>query len=59
MLQDIAVEEFGHLEVVGKLIEQHTRKLDQTGVYAAPLFRIRGRGRISSTARATPGPRPI
>jgi Mn-containing catalase len=44
MLQDIAVEEFSHLEVVGKLIEQHTSKLDQTPVYEAPLFRIRGVG---------------
>jgi Mn-containing catalase len=44
MLQDIAIEEFSHLEVVGKLIEQHTSKLDQTDVYAAPLFRVRGVG---------------
>lgn len=44
MLQDIAIEEFGHLEMVGKLIEQHTRNLDQTPVYDAPLFRIRGVG---------------
>lgn len=44
MLQDIALEEFSHLEVVGKLIEQHTRTLDQEEVYAAPLFRIRGVG---------------
>ncbi len=44
MLQDIALEEFSHLEVVGKLIEQHTSKLDQTPVYEAPLFRIRGVG---------------
>jgi Mn-containing catalase len=44
MLQDIAIEEFSHLEVVGKLIEQHTSKLDQTEVYAAPLFRVRGVG---------------
>jgi Mn-containing catalase len=44
MLQDIAIEEFSHLEVVGKLIEQHTRGLDQQDVYAAPLFRIRGVG---------------
>lgn len=44
MLQDIAVEEFSHLEMVGKLIEQHTRTLDQTDVYAAPLFRVRGVG---------------
>ena len=44
MLQDIAIEEFSHLEMVGKLIEQHTSKLDQTAVYEAPLFRIRGMG---------------
>jgi Mn-containing catalase len=44
MLQDIALEEFSHLEMVGKLIEQHTSKLDQTPVYDAPLFRIRGMG---------------
>src|SRR5580692_1156191 len=44
MLQDIALEEFSHLEVVGKLIEQHTSKLDQTDVYTAPLFRVRGVG---------------
>lgn len=44
MLQDIAIEEFSHLEMVGKLIEQHTQKLDQKDVYDAPLFRIRGMG---------------
>lgn len=44
MLQDIAIEEFSHLEVVGKLIEQHTSKLDQADVYAAPLFRVKGVG---------------
>ena len=33
MPQDIAIEEFSHLEVVGRLIE-HTSKLDQTDVYA-------------------------
>ena len=44
MLQDIALEEFSHLEVVGKLIEQHTSKLDRADVYAAPLFRVRGVG---------------
>lgn len=26
MLQDIALEEFSHLEVVGRLIEAHTRR---------------------------------
>ena len=44
MLQDIAIEEFSHLEMVGKMIEQHTRTLDQKDVYAAPLFHIRGVG---------------
>src|SRR5271169_3525451 len=32
MLQDIAIEEFSHLEMVGKLIAQHTSELDQTSV---------------------------
>src|SRR5271170_8044914 len=36
MLQDIAMEEFGHLEMVGKLIAQHTSKIDQTPVYDTP-----------------------
>jgi Mn-containing catalase len=44
MLQDIALEEFSHLEMVGKLIAQHTQKIDQTDVYAAPLFAMKGMG---------------
>jgi Mn-containing catalase len=44
MLQDIAMEEFSHLEMVGKLIVQHTAKLDQTPVFEAPLFQVRGIG---------------
>jgi Mn-containing catalase len=44
MLQDIAIEEFGHLEMVGKLIAQHTSKMDQTNVYKAPIFQIKGGG---------------
>jgi Mn-containing catalase len=44
MLQDIALEEFGHLEMVGKLNAQHTSKIDQTGVYDAPLFKVKGGG---------------
>ncbi len=44
MLQDIAIEEFGHLEMVGHLIVQHTAKLDQTPVYEAPLFQMKGIG---------------
>jgi Mn-containing catalase len=44
MLQDIAMEEFGHLEMVGKLIVQHTQNMDQTKVYEAPLFAMKGMG---------------
>jgi Mn-containing catalase len=44
MLQDIALEEFSHLEMVGKLIAQHTSKIDQTAVYDAPLFKLKGMG---------------
>jgi Mn-containing catalase len=44
MLQDIALEEFSHLEMVGKLIALHTAAMDQTDVYASPLFRVRGMG---------------
>jgi Mn-containing catalase len=44
MLQDIATEEFNHLEMVGKLITIHTSKMDQTDVYAAPLFALKGIG---------------
>jgi manganese catalase len=46
MLQDIALEEFSHLEVVGKLIEQHTRGVDklEADAQVSPLFALRGRG---------------
>ena len=46
LLQDIAVEEFNHLEVVGKLIEEHTRGLGKIGpeIEQSPLFALRGRG---------------
>jgi Mn-containing catalase len=46
MLQDIALEEFSHLEVVGKLIEQHTRGIDklEANAHSSPLFAMRGRG---------------
>jgi Mn-containing catalase len=44
MLQDIAMEEFSHLEMVGKLIAQHTSKMDQTSVFDAPLFKVKGGG---------------
>lgn len=44
MLQDIALEEFNHLEMVGKLIAQHTANLDQAKVHEAPLFKMKGIG---------------
>ncbi|MGE5655361.1 MAG: manganese catalase family protein [Actinomycetota bacterium] len=44
MLQDIAVEEFSHLEMVGQLIEAHTKQMDQTDVYKSTLFAVRGMG---------------
>lgn len=44
MLQDIAIEEFGHLEMVGKLIESHTKDVDQTEAYKSTLFAVRGMG---------------
>lgn len=44
MLQDIAIEEFSHLEVVGRLIESHTKTIDQTEAYKSTLFSIRGIG---------------
>lgn len=44
MLQDIALEEFGHLEMVGKLIEGHTKNVDQTEAYKSTLFAVRGMG---------------
>ncbi|MGQ4647035.1 manganese catalase family protein [Lyngbya aestuarii] len=44
MLQDIAVEEFSHLEMVGKLIESHTKNVDQTEAFKSTLFAVRGAG---------------
>ncbi len=44
MLQDIAIEELSHLEMVGKLIAQHTSQLDEASIHDAPLFKIKGGG---------------
>lgn len=44
MLQDIAIEEFSHLEMVGKLIEGHTKHMDQTEAFKSSLFAVRGLG---------------
>ena len=42
MLQDIATGGFGHLEMVGKVIEIHTKDVDQTPAYQSNLFAVRG-----------------
>jgi Mn-containing catalase len=44
MLQDIAVEEFSHLEMIGRLIENHTKEVDQTDAFKSTLFAVRGKG---------------
>ncbi len=44
MLQDIALEEFSHLEMVGRMIEQHTEKGGKDKAYASTLFSLRGVG---------------
>jgi manganese catalase len=44
MLQDIAIEEFSHLEMVGRMIEQHTEKGDKDAAYKSTLFAVRGTG---------------
>lgn len=47
MLQNIATEELGHLEMVALLIEQHTKRASaqqQDRAYASTLFGIRGYG---------------
>jgi Mn-containing catalase len=47
MLLDIATEEFGHLELVGLLIEQHTKgakQAQQDRAFTSTLFKIRGVG---------------
>ncbi len=44
MLQDIAFEEFSHLEMVGRMIEQHTEKGAKDKAFKSTLFAIRGIG---------------
>lgn len=44
MLQDIALEEFSHLEMVGRMIEQHTEKGDKDKAFKSTLFAVRGIG---------------
>ena len=47
MLHDIAIEEFSHLEMVGRMIEQHTEKgtgAAKDAVHKSTLFAVRGIG---------------
>jgi len=44
MLLDIATEEIGHLEMVGKLIELHTSGETKIKAEESPLFAMRGKG---------------
>lgn len=44
MLLDIATEEIGHLEMVGRLIELHTSGEDRVKAEESPLFALRGKG---------------
>ena len=44
MLQDIAIEEFSHLEMVGKLTAQHTSELDQTSLHDLRCSSSKGGG---------------
>ena len=47
MLQNIATEEFGHLEMVGLMIEQHTKRAKQGAqerAFNSTLFAVRGWG---------------
>jgi Mn-containing catalase len=44
MLQDIAIEEFSHLEMVGRMVEQHTERGDKDKAYRSTLFAVRGMG---------------
>jgi hypothetical protein len=57
MLRDIAIEEFGHLEMVGKLIAQHTSKIDQTPVYDAPPINLDDDALARPKARRSPARR--
>ena len=56
MLQDIAVEEFGHLEMLGQLIELHTRAVKPGPGLIARYLRCAERGRIFWIAGAWHGP---
>ncbi len=45
MLHDIALEEFSHLEMVGRMIEQHTEKSNaRDAAYRSTFFAVRGVG---------------
>ena len=56
MLQNIATEEFGHLEMVGLMIEQHTKRAKQGAqerAFNSTLFAVRGWGPHLIDSRGT------
>src|SRR3984957_20069367 len=44
MLQDIAIEELSHLEVVCGGLQQHTRRTEEREAYNSTLFAVHGVG---------------
>ena len=59
MLQDIAIEEFSHLEMVGKLIAQHTRSLTKPPCTMPRCSSSKAAAPTSWIARAAAGRQPI
>ena len=62
MLHDIAIEEFSHLEMVGRMIEQHTEKSAgavKDAAYRSTLFAVRGMGPHLVDSQGKLGPRPM
>ena len=58
MLQNIATEEFGHLEMVALMIEQHTKRAKQGAqekAFNSTLFAVRGYGPHLVDSRVRPG----
>ena len=58
MLQNIATEEFGHLEMVALMIEQHTKRAKQGAqekAFGSTLFAMRGYGPHLVDSRGTTG----
>ena len=56
MPQDIAIEEFSQLEMVGRMTTMHIAEMDQTNVHDAPLFAMKGIGPHFLDSQDTRGP---